>query len=397
MAISKGISKVTSYKKETNWGELAGAAGAQQLRRVTSNFNLTAESYQSNEINPTRQLSDMRLGTRSVDGALNGELSPKTYADFMASVVARDWTAGLTLASVTVDIAAGVGTKVFTLTRSTGSWITDSMRVGMVIRLTGAVNAANNGNNLLVIGVTTLGLTVQVLSETPMVAETAAVVAVAQTGKATYAPLTGHTEDSYTVEEWYSDIAQSEVFTGCKVGSAAFQMPSTGLVTCDFTFMGKNLEQSGGTQYFTSPTAVNSEGIFASVSGAVVVNGTPVALITSIDFTIERAMEPATVVGSNFAPEVFTGRIGVTGNMSVYFKDGTFRDYFKNESQISVVMALSTGSEKDAEVMTFVMPRVKLGSATKNDGELGLVQDQSFTALLAENDTTIYMQDTSLV
>ena len=396
MAIGRGVSKIVAVKKETNWGELAGATGAKQLRRVTSNFNLTAESYSSNEINPTMQLSSFRLGTRSVDGALNGELSPGTYADFMASVVARDWTAGTTIASVTADIAAGVGTGVFTITRATGSFVTDGMRVGMLIRLTGAVNAANNGNNLLVIGVTALVLTVRVLSATPMVAETAAVLAVAQTGKSTYAPLTGHTDDSYTVEEWYSDIAQSETFTGCKVGSAAFQLPSTGLVTCDFSFMGKNLERTDTTQYFTSPTAVNTEGIFAAVSGAVVVNGTPVALITSMDFTIERAMEPATVVGSNFAAEVFTGRIGVTGNMSVYFQNGTFRDYFADESEISIVMALSTGSEKNAEVMTFVLPRVKLGSATKADAELGLVQDQSFTALLAEGDTTIYMQDTSL-
>lgn len=398
MTIAKGVSKKVAYKKEAagQWGVLPGATGAKYIRRVTANFNLTKETYESNEIRTDYQVADMRHGVRSAEGSINGELSPGTYGDFLASVVARDWTAGLSLASVTVDVATTASPKVFTLTRATGSFITDGVRVGMVIRLTGATNAANNNNNLLVIAVTAAVVTVNVLGETLMVAETAAAVAVAQTGKQTYAPLTGHTDDSYTFEEFYSDIAQSEVYTGMKIGSAAFQLPSTGLVTCDFSLMGKNLEQTGTTQYFTSPTSANTEGIFAAVSGAVIVNGVPVALITSMDFTIDRGLEAANVVGSNFAADVFTGRIRVSGNMSTYFQDATFRNYFDDEAQISIVMALSTGSEPDADVVAFSMPRVKLGSATKNDGEMGITQDHSFTALLKDGDTTIYMQDTSM-
>ncbi len=43
---------------------------------------------------------------------------------------------------------------------------------------------------------------------------------VAEVGKVSYAPLTGHTDKSFTVEEWYSDIAQSEVTVGNKVSTA---------------------------------------------------------------------------------------------------------------------------------------------------------------------------------
>jgi hypothetical protein len=41
-------------------------------------------------------------------------------------------------------------------------------------------------------------------------------------------PLTGQTRDSYTIEHFYSDIGQSEVFTGCNVSQMAVKMPSTG-------------------------------------------------------------------------------------------------------------------------------------------------------------------------
>ena len=398
MAISQGVSKRVAYKKETNWGELPGATGAKEIRRVTATFNLTKETYESQEIRSDYQVASFSHGVRSVDGSINGELSPGTYSDFIASAVAKNFVAGLTIASVTADIAAavGLGTKAFTVTRSTGSWITDGVRVGMLVQFTGATNPENNTNNVLVIGVSALVLTVQVLSDTMLVAETAATLAVAQPGKQTWAPLTNHTDDSYTFEEWYADIAQSEVYTGNKVGSVAMQLPSTGLVTCDITFMGKNLQQDGTVAYFTTPTAANTEGIFAAVSGAVVVNGVPRALITSADFTIDRGLEAANVVGSNFAADVFTGRIRVNGNISTYFSDGQFRDYFNDETEISLVFALTNGTEKDAAAMTFAMPRVKLGSDGKQDGEMGITRDHSFVALLKENDTTIYVQDTTL-
>ncbi len=398
MAISQGVSKRVAYKKETNWGDLPGATGAKEIRRVTATFNLTKETYESQEIRSDYQVASFSHGVRSVDGSINGELSPGTYSDFIASAVAKDFVAGLTIASVTADIAAavGLGTKAFTVTRSTGSWITNGVRVGMLVQFTGATKPENNTNNVLVIGVSALVLTVQVLSDTMLVAESAATLAVAQPGKQTWAPLTGHTDDSYTFEEWYADIAQSEVYTGNKVGSVAMQLPSTGLVTCDITFMGKNLQQDGTVAYFTTPSAANTEGIFAAVSGAVVVNGVPRALITSADFTIDRGLEAANVVGSNFAADVFTGRIRVNGNISTYFSDGQFRDYFNDETEISLVFALTNGTEKDAAAMTFAMPRVKLGSDGKQDGEMGITRDHSFAALLKENDTTIYVQDTTL-
>ena len=114
-----------------------------------------------------------------------------------------------------------------------------------------------------------------------------------------------------------------------------------------------------------------------------------------MDFTVERGLEAANVVGSNFAASVFTGRIKATGNMSVYFQDGVFRDLYNNETVASVVVALSTDSSKTADVITFTFPRVKLGSGSKNDGEMGIVQDSSFVALL-NTDTTAGLPATTI-
>ena len=403
MAISKGVAKVVAYKKESTWGTPAGSTGGKQVRRVTADFNLTKETYESNEIRTDRQLADFRHGVRSADGTLSGELSPNSYADFMQSLVAKDFAAVSAVASLSVTIAASG--SLWTITRSTGDWLSNGLKVGSVIRLTGAgLNAANAAKNLLIVSMTTTVITVQSLNGSALVAEgpIASVTATA-VGKQTFVPATGHTEDSYTIEQWFQDISQSEVFAGMRVGTMNVQLPATGLTTVDFSFMGKDLSTKGTTQYFTTPTAQGTNGIFAAVNGAMIVNGLPVALVTSADFTVERAMENATAVGSNSVAEIFMGRIRVSGNLSVYFQDATFRNYFDDETPVSIVFALTTGSEATADFLSFTLPKVKLGSFAKDDGELGLVASTSFQALLISDTTaglpatTIQIQDSTLV
>jgi len=404
MAKSQGIFRQIAYKKETTWGTLPGATGAKSIRRVTGDFNLIKDAYESNEIRTDQQTADYRHGVRSAEGSISAELSPGSYADFIASVVARDWTTAGTATGLTLAVASS-GTN-FTLTRSTGSYLTDGFRVGQVVRITAGTGAdpANLNNNLLIVSMTATVLTVQVLSRISLVVQASiTAAAMSAVGKTTYVPLSGHTNDSFTFENWYSDINQSEVFTGLKPNSIAVSLPATGLVTADIGFMGKNLEQTGTTRYFTSPTAAGTTGIFAAVQGALIVNGTAGACVTSADFTIDRNMEAAQCVGSNFASEIFTGRITASGNLSAYFSDGTLRDYFANETPVTLVMALTTSTEKNADVMTFVFGRVKLNSATIADQATGLVQSIAFTALLNSDTatgleaTTVQVQDTTLV
>lgn len=398
MTISTGIKKRVAYKKESTWGTLAGATGAQQVRRVTSQFNLKKAVYESAEIRIDYQTADMRHGVRSADGTINGELSPKTYADFMGSVLARDFAAvaGSSPGAVTV---AGTG-PTYTVTRGTGSWVTDGIKIGTVIRFTGLTTAGDNAKNLLVTNTTATVATVVVLNGSSLTAgATASGAAFTVPGKTTFVPLTGHTDQSYTVEEFFTDIAQSEVYTGMKVGSVAVKLPASGFATVDIGFQGKDRAQTGSTAYFTSPAALGTNSVLAAVNGNLVVNGAPVALLTSLDFSIARTLENAEVVGSNSVADMFTGRIKVTGNFSAYFTDGTFRDYFDNETTVSLIATIATGSGANAEFISFTIPKIKVGSADKNDSETGLMTTHSFTALLNDvtanglEATTIQIQD----
>lgn len=399
--ISEGIRKSIYYKKETTFGEIPSTGSAKTLRRVTGNFNLSKETYQSEEIRTDYQMQDFRHGVRSVEGSLNGELSPSSYSDFFASALGRNWTNGLALTGLTVTIAEDAG--VYTVSRATGSFVTDGIKVGDVVRLSGGtLNAANVANNLFITSVTALDLEVLVLNNSALVEQSAiASVTLTVKGAKTYAPLSGHTSDSYTFEEWYSDITQSEVFTGNKVNTIGISLPATGLTTVDISFMGQDLKQTGTSAYFVSPAAQGTNNIFAAVNGALLVGGEKVALVTGLNININRNLSMEPVVGSNFHPEIFEGRILVDGEFTAFFTGGTFRDLFNNEEEVALVVALTTSNLKDADFLTIVLPRIKLGSDTKDDGEKGIISTHSFQALLnvsntAYQQTTLSIQDSSI-
>lgn len=406
MPLAQGVSKVVAYKKEGTWGTAAASgAGAKALRRVTAAFNLSKEAYQSEELRTDYQISDFRHGVRSVEGSLNGELSAGSYADLMAAVLTKDFVAGTTAnhaATGNLTIGAAVS-GVYPATRATGSWITDGFRVGDVIRITAGtgLNADVLNKNLLIVALTATVASVIVLNGSTITpSSSSAATAVSVIGKKTWVPQTGHTNDSFTIEEWFGNISQSEVFTGVKVNTMGISLPATGMATVDFGFMGKDLAVTGTTQYFTSPTQ-GTGGVFAGVNGAVIFNGTPVAVITDASINVDRGLSNATVLGSNSIAEVFTGRANVSGSLSVYFTDAVARNAFKDETEVSLIFTMTANNTATSDVISITMPRVKLNSFTRDDTETAITASMDFQALLnpattnGGEITTITIQDSA--
>lgn len=398
--IAQGVSKVLAYKKQTGLGSSASGSGGQQLRRTSSTINLTKEAYQSAEIRPDQQIADYRHGPKQVTGSIAGEVSPGTYADLMASVLRQDFTAVSSMTSAAITLVASTGVITF----QTGNPLSSGIKVGMVVRLSGGtLVAANVGKNLLVTAVTSTTLTVSPLNGAALANESTSVtgVTVAIPGKVSYVPESSQTHDYYTVEHWFDDISQSELFTDVNVTNCAVTIPATGLATVNFPLVGLGLT-TGASQILTSPSAISTSGAVAGANGLLFVAGNAVAVITSIDFDVNgNTVAADAVVGSNSRPDVFQGTVGVTGNMTVYFTDGTFRDYFIDETEVSVNVVLTTSNDKAADFISFQMSRVKVGGADVGDGQNGLTRTFPFVALkntaggaaLANYASTIMVQD----
>jgi hypothetical protein len=389
MGIASGIEKKLILAPQATKGTCAAAdlATAQYLRRVTSSLNVVKETYQSNEMRADRQIADFRHGVQSIEGSLAGELSPGTYEKFMAAILRKAWVAAPASGAAS-DVAAAVTTGAagtFTST-SAATFLTDGLKVGDVIRWTGwtTTGAGNNGRNFLITALTEKVMTGVMLDGLPVVEKIAGdPVTATGVGSKVWTPTTGHTEDWFSLEHHYSDLDLSEVFYDVKVNSMSIKLPPSGIAGIDIGLMGLNYSNkaAGESPYFTEVLPAATGGALAAVNGALYVQGVKVALLTGLDINIAANLSSEAVVGSNIKPDIFDGRVIVTGNMTVYFEDATFRDYFINETEVSVSAAFTTNNTATADFIAFTMPRVKVGGAGKDDGEKGIVQTMPFTAL----------------
>lgn len=410
MAIAAGLYKQLAYKVETTFGTAAGQAGGQLLRRTKSTLDLSKDTYASNELRTEFQIADFRHGARSVGGTISGELSPGTYKDFLALAMKRAFAAVAAISGASITIA-GAG-PTYTLTRAAGSYLTDGFKVGMGIRLSvGTFNAANINKNLLIVDLTATVATVMVMNGSAMVAEGPITGStVTAVGKVNYIPTTGQLDQSMSIEHWYSDLVQSELFVGCKIDKVGLSLPPTGLATIDLDVLGQNLADTsalrGGvvntSQYFTTPTAVTTSAPVASVNGVLRAAGVTMATLTGLTIAIDPAYQGEPVVGSNVKPALFAGPVTVTGQMTAFFDSVTLRDAFVNETEIDLLAAFTTDNTATADFMTIYLPRIKVGGAQKDDGMTGLHLTLPFQALLNVNGgagiktekTTIQIQDT---
>ena len=395
MATAQGINKLLVAKKESTWGTKASASGASYYRRVTGSFQLEKDTYNSNEILPSQQMRDMRHGTRKSSGSISGELSGNAYEEFIQAAVRKDFANGSTTGAVTV-ISATVGTFV----RSTGSFVTDGFTVGSVINSSGFVAAGNNGL-FVITAMSATVLTVSPLAgQTQVIASAGATVTILEKGKKTFVPLTGHTDDSFTVEEWHPDATISRVFTGQQVNSMAIALQPNAMATIDFGFMGKDAEAVTSSAYFTTPTAITGEGIYSAPDGVMLVNGTVNGVVTGLNITVDNGIQQTAVIGSNSIGAKSRGKVSVTVEGSAIFQDSTILNYFDAETEISLTYVLTTADNTNAFAIT--LPRVKIGSASTNDGENVVILSFSGVALeytgsgVGVEPTTIQIQDTTL-
>jgi hypothetical protein len=383
MAIAQGVAKVLTYKRQSAKGTLAGASGGQNLRRTTANLDLEKETYNgADEITSTRQMITSRHGVKQVSGAINNLFSPLTYSDLLSALLRRDLTAVSNITGMSITIAAATGIT-YTVTRASGSFVTDGVRVGMAVRLTaGSFTAGNLNNNLLVLSMTATVLTVMTLNGSALTAEgPIASATLAIPGKSTYVPASGHTRIYYTFEEWYSDVEVSLRSKDVKIGSATLSLPGSGNATIDIPLIGLD-QTKDTTQYFTSPTAETTTKTLTAASGVLLVAGIQRAIITDLTVTIDGGQTPADgVVGSNIRPDVFEGKVLVTGSFTGYFEGGDLDGFFNDETEISIMSALTDGTENNANFVTLYAPRVKVNTAGGDDGETGLTRTYDFEAL----------------
>ena len=175
-------------------------------------------------------------------------------------------------------------------------------------------------------------------------------------------------------------------------------LPATGIATADFGVVGADINGAGAwaatSQYFTTPTTATSYGLLTAVMGVLRIGGASIATVTGLSLKVEGGYTTGAVVGSNITPDVFAGRVKVTGQLTAYFDSVTVRDYFINETKFALQCVMWSDTTNTSDFISFALPNCKAMGATKSDGEQGLVMTIPFSALYNGTPTSDVSEDT---
>jgi hypothetical protein len=397
MAVQASVQTTIAYKAETSFGVQPTAPGAQLLRRVSSSLAASKDTFASNEVRSDFQVNDVRHGIRSVRGNIEGELSNVTYDDWLEALLRGTWAAGssvapaqfatgVTIANTTLN---GVACSNLTFVGG-GNLLTLGFKIGDMVRGTGLTNAANNGINLRIVNLT--GTVMTVFPQLAVTAQQAAGWSITTPGR----KLTmGTQKRSFTIEQAMADATLWERFTGVRVGGATFNVQPTGMSTVSWELMGQNFVIGTASQYFTSPASETTTGVLSGIDGNLRLNGEEQAVVTGLQINFSNNLSMQPVIGSQQVPDIFYGRMVVTGTVSAYLEDADLINAFVNESEIDLVAVLETGANPQ-DFLSFNLQRIKLTGAQKTIGpDGGVIAQFPFQALLKAGGTgTAFEQST---
>jgi hypothetical protein len=380
MTVAQGVATLVKRVKQSALGT-AGSTGSQYMRRVSFTSNKQNDTYTSNEIVNHQQSTGATQGPGRIAASLDGELSPGTYALEFAALLRKDFATAFTAITSASLTIAGSG-PTYTITRAAGSWLSDGVKKGMVVRLSvGTLNAANISKNLLVVGVgSATVITVVPLNSVAMVAEGPITgCTISAPGKATYVPVTNHTNDYFSWEKWYGDITKSELFVDVKPASVDVSLPANGIPTAKFDMPG--LSRTLGTaEVLTSPTAASTTNVLTATFGKVVVNGT-VTAITGAQFKLDGQTSVADPeVGSSSSSDLQRGKFMASGSFTAKFSDTVIQALREAQTAVTVILGCADSASATADFIVFTFFAAKIMTDDADDGDKQVVRTYNFTA-----------------
>lgn len=191
--------------------------------------------------------------------------------------------------------------------------------------------------------------------------------------------IAGTDRHSFTFEAAYLDITQFHSYTGLMVNTFSMSITTDATVTASMSLIGidENLAQAtidnaGGY------TPVGAKRSFDSFSGVLNEGGSAIAIVTSLEFSLENGISGAKVIGSDIAVDLFDGRSNLTGTISAFFEDEVLLNKFLNETPSDIDITLT---DPDANTLQIEIPRIiYTGGSAPVSGEGGIVISLPFQA-----------------
>lgn len=353
------------------------AIALEGLALTSRNINLERDTLESERVSADRQYHSIRHGLNRVAGDLGYELAlvsadtairAAMFSEWVTPVIGSHGALTFTDPSLTDNLC--------TLTRASGNWVTEGIRPGDVIKVTGATPTTNN-KYWLVIEVTSGTVLVLASPGNP-------VVTGGSGGTATYPGRRidiGRIKRTFSMNRGFFDIEKHQYFHQCVFNTMSLSMSPENPVGGSFEILGTRAEAMAVVPMGTNvPSPEPSTEFFAAFDGYLYEAGEINAVITSIETTLDNQATLAGVVGSKFSPNVFEARASIEGTISAMFTGGGMYDRFFNEEETAISSYMESPGATGFVCMT--MPRIKyMGASMDPPTEGAVIQEMPFRAL----------------
>lgn len=360
----------TAFKVQSGLGTQATGASGIVLRQTGSGggLKMTKAATESNEVRRDGMRTRGRHGTQKVSGSWGGEASLGSHDPVLEATMRGTWSSVLVITEATAALAS-ITTGANTIVAAAGSWITAGVRVGDVGRLTNHSSAGNNARNLRITGVTALTLTVAETLTVNAVADTTFTLTIA---KKLINPAAGSmVKRYYTVEDHEVDIDASEVATDFVWGAVKLSMSPNGILMLDPSGMGTGrfeVLSAGSAPLLTSPT--ESTGAPMSVVDAYVRLGSSDFVdLTAFDLTMDIKPMAPEVFGTpaiKYSPDVFTGQMGISMNLSMLRSDLARVSSYIAEDLFSLHILAVDNEAEPKDYFSIYVPNFSFGTVDKS-------------------------------
>lgn len=364
--VGKNVSIRT--KVEATFGTpVTGGSGEEiRIHEGTPGLTFSKAQIEDPESRDDGQRSMMRLGSHKVAGSFTGTLSVGSWNTWLGALFRNAWVSAATLLTcdggATYTSLAVTNQNTLTLVGS-GSFLSLGVKVGDVIRLGGT--AANDDINAVVATVAANVITVLGTPWANFTADTNAVLK--STKKLTNSSTL--TRSSYTIEQYYSDLDESEQFAGCRIVSMKLTFQPNGMATVEFGIVGKTMTNlaTGSAPGLTSPTEYTSIGLVVA-DASLYLAGAAIATITGGELMFDLGGDGVDVVGATSTPDIYEGVMKLSGQLTAIrtsLASGHLARFLAETDNVEMsLMFVEPDSAAPIDFFHVFVPRIKYAGVT---------------------------------
>lgn len=314
-----------AFIEETVYGETPVAGDFSTARFTSEGLSGSPDTVESQQLRTDRMSSGQVVTGLKVEGDLSIELAKESALDlFLASVMNSAWNV---MALQTVDLSINATTK--QITRASGSFVTNGLKVGDIITL---ASFSNSGNNTQVQLTSVAALTLEYVGPDGMVTE----AGVGTTYKRADKLEIGTTKKSFSMEKAFLDLTtKAIIYKGMLASKLSLEVAHGALVTGSVSFSGNyhGLADTAG-EFITNGRTINAPATTQTFNGSIdmpflssAATGTFGAsdmAVKSVSMDIDNNLTAQNVIGEIAPVDYSLGTAKVETSLSAYLSNAAW-------------------------------------------------------------------------